>query len=48
MATEILNDAEFRYYYELINGKKFRTTSRLKKIFTRRKASKSIGLSTLT
>lgn len=27
MATEILNDAEFRYYYELINGKKFRLPS---------------------
>ena len=27
MATEILNDAEFRYYYELIDGKKFRLPS---------------------
>ena len=27
MATEILNDAEFLYYYELIDGKKFRLPS---------------------
>ena len=27
MSTEILNDAEFLYYYELIDGKKFRLPS---------------------
>ena len=27
MATEVLNDAEFLYYYELIDGKKFRLPS---------------------